>query len=141
MLSRKLIDNIIATIGCGAVILLFLSLSSANADPNSHSHEHQAAHSKYHRHYLGIMRPDKPTQSCCNNQDCQPADTRYDAETKRWTANKYGRWVDIPPEKIVPSDKVPDELGAEAHLCAPPYSWNAYHKDEVFCLILPSGGT
>ncbi|PVE20322.1 hypothetical protein DC522_33000 [Microvirga sp. KLBC 81] len=106
-----------------------------------HSDEHQMAHGTYHHLYNGIMRPDVKNSSCCSEQDCAPTEAKWDSVRKRWTALKYGQWVNIPPSKIVPRDQVPDGLGAEPHLCAPPPSSSAFGKDEVFCFIEPNGGT
>lgn len=121
------------------VAALFYSFR-ARAD-SGHSHDHQVAHGAYHQLYQGIMRPDFKNASCCSNQDCAPAEAKWDSLRKRWTALKHGEWVDIPQSKIVPRDQVPDELGAEPHLCAPPPTSSTYEKDEVFCFIEPGGGT
>jgi hypothetical protein len=102
--------------------------------------DHGAGHARHHSWYKGLMRPDQPKGSCCNNNDCRPTQARYDARTRRWSAVKDGRWVTIPPEKIIDTE-VPAEAGAEAHLCAPPPSWPSYGPDEVFCFIRPNGGT
>jgi hypothetical protein len=139
-MSRKLIDNIVAIFAVAAVWALTFLLPVARANPLPHDKSHQSAHQKYHRYYAGIMRPDRPKVSCCSNQDCAPAQAKYNPISKRWTVNKHGLWVDVPPEKIVPQEQVPDELGSEPHLCAPPPSWTAYGADEIFCFILGSGG-
>ena len=106
-----------------------------------HSHEHNLSHGAYHYLYNGIMRPDSKNSSCCSNQDCAPTEAKWDHLRRRWSALKYGKWVDIPPSKIVPRDQVPDGLGAEPHLCAPPLSSSLFGGDEVFCFIEPGGGT
>jgi hypothetical protein len=121
------------------IVALFYSLPAGAEE--GHSHEHQMAHGAYHRLYNGIMRPDVKNSSCCNEQDCAPTEAKWDSVRKRWTALKYGQWVDIPPSKIVPRDQVPDGLGADPHLCAPPPSRSPFDKDEVFCFIEPDGGT
>jgi hypothetical protein len=106
-----------------------------------HSYEHKTSHGAYHYLYNGIMRPDTKNSSCCSNRDCAPTEARWDNVRQRWTALKYGKWVDIPPSKIVPREQVPDGLGAEPHLCAPPPSASLIEGDEVFCFIEPGGGT
>jgi hypothetical protein len=121
------------------IAALFYSLPARAEE--GHSHEHQMTHGTYHHLYNGIMRPDVKNSSCCSEQDCAPTEARWDSVRKRWTALKYGQWVDIPPSKIVPRDQVPDGLGAEPHLCAPPPSRSTFGKDEVFCFIEPDGGT
>jgi len=133
-------DDILAVVGTTLVIAVLFYSARSNAQ-EGHSPEHQMAHGAYHQLYNGIMRPDIKTASCCSNQDCAPTEAKWDSVRKRWTALKYGKWVDIPASKIVPREQVPDGLGAEAHLCAPPPSWSTYGQDDVFCFIEPSGGT
>ena len=123
------------------IVLAALFYSVRSEAEEGHSPGHQTAHGAYHHLYNGIMRPDVKNSSCCSEHDCAPTEARWDSVRKRWTALKYGAWVDIPPGKVVPRDRVPDGLGAEPHLCAPPPSWSAYPKDEVFCFIEPDGGT
>ena len=126
----------------GTIIVLAALFYSVRSDAEEgHSPKHQTAHGAYHHLYNGIMRPDVQSSSCCSEQDCAPTEARWDSVRKRWSALKYGEWVDIPPGKIVPRDRVPDGLGAEPHLCAPPPSRSTYPKDEVFCFIEPNGGT
>ena len=137
---RKALDNASAVLMTIIVIVGLFYSFRANADAG-HSHNHQTAHGAYHHLYNGIMRPDAKNASCCSQQDCAPTAAKWDIVTKRWTALKNGEWVDIPRSKIVPRDQVPDGLGAEPHLCAPPPSWSSYAKDEVFCFIEPGGGT
>jgi hypothetical protein len=134
------LDNALAAVMMIVVIVAMFYSFRARAD-EGHSHEHQTAHGAYHHLYKGIMRPDVKNSSCCSEQDCAPAEAKWDGVTKRWTVLKHGEWVDVPQSKIVPRDQVPDGLGAEPHLCAPPPSWSAYGKDEVFCFIEPGGGT
>jgi hypothetical protein len=137
---RVAFDNALAVVMTIVVIAaLFYPFRAGAAEELSH--EHRMAHRAYHHLYNGIMRPDIRNSSCCNNQDCAPTEARWDSGRKRWTALKYGEWVDIPRSKIVPRDQVPDGLGVEPHLCAPPRSWSAYGRDEVFCFIEPGGGT
>ncbi|WP_262271484.1 hypothetical protein [Microvirga yunnanensis] len=133
-------DNILAVVGTAAIITALFYSAHSNAQ-EGHSPEHQMAHGAYHQLYDGIMRPDAKNASCCSNQDCAPTEAKWDSVRKRWTALKSGQWVDIPANKIVPREQVPDGLSAEAHLCAPPPSWSAYSPDEVFCFIEPGGGT
>ena len=120
-----------------AVTVLAVCLSTA---AKAESARHGDGHSKYHHAYKGLMRPDAPTSSCCNDNDCHPTEAKFNAATGNWEAVKDGRWVTIPRHKIVDGD-VPAELAAEAHLCAPPASWPGYGQDEVFCFIRPNGGS
>ena len=125
LLVRLMLSTLIVSVWTGAA-----------AQTGRYSH----GHSKYHHAYKGLMRPDAPTSSCCNDNDCHPTDAKFNAATGNWEAVKDGRWVTIPRHKIVDGD-VPAELAAEAHLCAPPTSWPGYGQDEVFCFIRPNGGS
>ena len=107
LLVRLMLSTLIVSVWTGAA-----------AQTGRYSH----GHSKYHHAYKGLMRPDAPTSSCCNDNDCHPTDAKFNAATGNWEAVKDGRWVTIPRHKIVDGD-VPAELAAEAHLCAPPASW------------------
>jgi hypothetical protein len=133
-------DNALAVVMTIVVIAaLFYSLPVRAEE--AHSHEHQMGHGAYHHLYNEVMRPDVMNSSCCSEQDCAPTKAKWDSVRKRWTALQYGQWVEIPPSKIVPRDQVPDGLGAEPHLCAPPPSSSTFGKEEVFCFIEPDGGT
>lgn len=133
-------------ISTSAIVVVFFAIAAlfytlpARAE-EGHSSSHQMSHGSYHHLYNGIMRPDVKSSSCCSEQDCTPTRAKWDRLRNRWAALKDGQWVDIPPGKIVPRDQVPDGLGAEPHLCAPPTSSTLYGKDEVFCFIAPDGGT
>ena len=105
-----------------AVTVLAVCLSTA---AKAESARHGDGHSKYHHAYKGLMRPDAPTSSCCNDIDCRPTQAKFNAATGN---------------KIVDGD-VPAELASEAHLCAPPAAWPGYGKDDVFCFIRPNGGS
>ena len=108
---------------------LMVSLwTGAEAQTGRYGH----SHSKYHHAYKGLMRPDAPTSSCCNENDCRPTDARFNAATGNWEAVKDGKWITIPK---------PAALASEAHLCAPPLTWPGYGQDEVFCFIRPNGGS
>lgn len=53
-------------------------------------------------------------RSCCNNHDCAPTEAKWDAARKIWTAKFRGRWVDVPPARVLKFE-APD---GNAHLCA-----------------------
>ena len=132
-------NNALAIAAVIGVTAAFYPIDSSAQE--GHSHSHQVSHSIYHYLYNGIMRPDSKNSSCCSEQDCAPSEAKWDGTRKRWTALRYGEWIGVPASKIVPWNQVPYGLGAEPHLCAPPPSWSAYSKDEVFCFIEPGGGT
>ena len=55
--------------------LAFLVVSLAGAEAQTGRYGH--GHSKYHHAYKGLMRPDAPTSSCCNDNDCGGLPTFY----------------------------------------------------------------
>jgi hypothetical protein len=133
-MTRKQLDEITAVVGVLAVIGLLFLLPGARAETGNHG----IGHARHHNWYKGLTRPDTKG-SCCDDQDCRPTRARFNATTGNWEAVKDGRWITIPPSKIIDGD-VPQEAAGEAHLCAPPPTWTQYGPDEVFCFIRPSGG-
>lgn len=64
-----------------------------------------------HEPYTNWQRPDVGG-SCCNGQDCAPTKAYWDGA--RWMAAYNGRYIPVPPEKVL---KFPSPDG-NAHLCA-----------------------
>src|SRR5262245_35018444 len=93
--------------------MLALSLTAAAQPAHRHPHVHQALHDRF---YSTCMKPDDPTQSCCNWQDCYPTQVRL--EGGRWLARRRedGKFLPVPPEKIEHRRDSPD---GRNHLCAP----------------------
>src|SRR5829696_7546081 len=69
-----------------SLAFLVVSLTGAEAQTGRYSH----GHSKYHHAYKGLMRPDAPTSSCCNDNDCRPTDAKFNVATGNWEAVKDG---------------------------------------------------
>jgi hypothetical protein len=109
-----------------------LSLSSmpALAEPGDHGEGHDRWHAEF---YSKLLRPDTKT-SCCSLADCRPTEVR--ATGDHYEVKKDGRWIRVPPEKIV---KVASPDGG-AHICAPPSNSSVWKPDDVFCIVLPSEG-
>jgi len=106
--------------------LLSLPPPSA-AEPGDHGQGHDAWHADF---YSTLRRPDTKT-SCCNLADCRPTEIRSAGD--HYEVKKDGRWIRVPPEKIV---KVSPPDGG-AHICAPPSTNTIWGPDEVFCIIMP----
>jgi hypothetical protein len=122
-----------------AFLASLLAVGSLAGPASAQEGHHGVGHAELHEAYRGLMRPDAPGSSCCNDQDCRPTRARFNNATGNWEAVKDGRWITIPWSKVVDAD-VPSQLGAQAHLCAPPPSWTWYGPDEVFCFVRPNGG-
>ncbi len=109
--------------------LSLLSLPAMAADGG-----HGVGHDRWHAEfYSKLMRPDTKT-SCCNLADCRPTEMR--AAGDHYEVKKDGRWIRVPPEKIV---KVSPPDGG-AHICAPPSNSPVWGPDDVFCIVMPSEG-
>lgn len=94
-----------------AVVLVMLWLP-AYAQEHNHPPEHAQLHEQFYKDW---KKPDGG--SCCNLQDCFPAEVRYqDGEVyakSKWTGN----WVKIPREKIDWNVSSPD---GQSHACMLP---------------------
>ena len=106
--------------------LSFLA-SPAIAAEGDHGDLHDMWHGEFYSH---LMRPDTKT-SCCNLADCRPTEIRSAGD--HYEVKKDGRWIRVPPEKIV---KVTPPDGG-AHICAPPSSSPVWEPDTVFCIVMP----
>jgi hypothetical protein len=89
-------------------IAMLLSARSAKAE---HPAEHQAIHERF---YSTWQMPDAPHVSCCHEQDCAPAQSRFvnDHWEARWADND--EWVPIPPGKVERDRDTPD---GRSHMC------------------------
>jgi hypothetical protein len=81
-----------------------------------------------HAFYEKWMQPPKPTVSCCNKQDCEPVEARFDEKRGIYQAYIEGQWVDI-PQNIVLDPKKPENASPDGsyHAC-----WNRTTK-ELLC--------
>src|SRR5438874_13594761 len=109
---------------CAAVLA---SPLAATAEEGDHGRGHDAWHAEF---YSKLMRPDTKT-SCCNLADCRPTEIR--SSNDHYEVKKDGRWIRVPPDKIV---KVVAPDGG-AHICAPPSESTSWDPDYVFCIIMP----
>jgi len=110
------------------LLTALLSLPLPAAAQEGH---HGEGHDRWHGElYSKLMRPDTGT-SCCNLADCRPTEIRTNGD--HYEVKKEGRWIRVPPEKIV---KVTAPDGGP-HICAPPLTSGAWGPDDVFCIIMP----
>lgn len=89
-----------------ALALVFIAVKSRAAENHPH-------HGPEH-FYATWMMPDARWASCCNNEDCAPAQARL-VEGK-WQARftDADEWTDVPDYKIERERDMPD---GQAHLC------------------------
>lgn len=97
----------------------------------SQEHRHPPQDAETHeRFYKDWMRPDMPTVSCCNQQDCYPVEARMMGGDWYVKQRESGQWLRVPPEKIEHNRDNPD---GRNHACISPYG-------NVFCFIVGTGG-
>jgi len=81
-----------------AVLGLTLSLAlSAGAAAQS-----RVGHDAFHSWYRGLRSPEG--ESCCNEKDCRPVASRYVARPEGSVLEILisGRWIPVPPDRILP---------------------------------------
>ena len=112
-----------------AITLFVLLAVPAFAQGHNHPRQDAQLHDQF---YSTWMRPDQPNVSCCNKQDCAPAEARF--QEGLWWARREvdGKWLPIPPWKIELNRGSPD---GRNHLCVqPPHLGNT-----VWCFVTGSG--
>lgn len=122
-----------ATFARTIAIAFGLSLFQAPAHSEGQGF-HGHGHDKLHHWYSQLMRPDFPSSSCCNKEDCRPTEARWTGHN--WEAQKDGRWVSVPNEKV----NREESYDSQAHICAPAKSSTAYAPDYIFCFVKPGAG-
>jgi hypothetical protein len=112
-----LIDCRIASIA-GVVTLAFLVLfaetafaqNSGLADDSGRPGD---GHTQMHDIYKHWSPPRNPGTSCCNDSDCRPTRAFVDEEG-HWRAWNGTLWLQVPPDRVLPSDYAGD---GRSHLC------------------------
>lgn len=108
------------------VLFHFALIGGALAAPG---HEH---HSAAGRFYSTWMIPDAPHVSCCNDEDCAPAASKF--ENGSWWArwSDEDPWLEVPANKVEQDRETPD---GRSHLCARPYMGGV----AVLCFVRGGG--
>jgi hypothetical protein len=103
--------------------------SQASAQEHHHPPQDAALHEKF---YSTWMMPDAPRTSCCHNEDCAPAASRF--VNGRWEARREQdeNWTLIPESKIEMNRDSPD---GRSHLCGR----KLLGGFAVFCFIRGNG--
>jgi hypothetical protein len=116
---------------CIAIVAAFwLGLLAAKADEHPHHHPTETVTGATARFYESWKRPDMPTHSCCNLQDCYATPARSRGGKLQALHRESGDWIDVPPEKVETDRDSPD---GRNHLCASPGKL-------VFCFVMGGGG-
>lgn len=123
MRLRRLTRPAIALAG---FLLLFFSVA-ARSQEHHHPPQDAAIHELFYKDW---MRPDQPKMSCCNNQDCYPAEARIRGGMWEARQRETGNWVRIPIEKI---EQFRDSPDGRNHVCMSPWG-------HVYCFITGAGG-
>src|SRR5262245_37579749 len=112
-------------------LIVLFALSFISVPAIAAEGDHGKGHEKWHAEfYSKLVRPDTKT-SCCNLADCRPTEIRSGGD--HYEVKKDGRWIRVPPKKIVKT-AAPD---GGAHICAPPTASPVWGPDEVFCIVMP----
>ena len=111
-----------------AILAALFWISTALAQ--EHHHPNATYFGATAQFYETWMRPDMPTSSCCNRNDCAPV-SEVKRVLGRWKARRAsdGVWLDIPPEKVEERRDSPD---GGSHLCSV--------GGTVLCFIAGTGG-
>jgi hypothetical protein len=125
----------ITTLGFVFGILAALFIGSVRAqEHHGHAPQDMAIHEKF---YSTWMMPDNRGVSCCHNEDCSPAESRF--ENGHWLARKVGDdgdWTAVPDGKVERDRDTPD---GRSHICGRRYQWSG-NEFSVFCFIPGAGG-
>lgn len=119
-----LLWRLLVFLGVGVLILLLSLRVLGAAEPHPRD-----IHARF---YSSWMMPDNPTLSCCHDQDCSPAASKF--EHGRWLARRSDAepWIPIPEAKIERNRDSPD---GRSHLCGR----RSLTEFTVFCFVRGSG--
>jgi hypothetical protein len=109
------------------VLALFLMCVTQAWGQERAGHTHEGALGKF---YQTWMMPDAPKVSCCSDQDCSPAASRF--VNDKWEAQVDDQWVQVPESKIEQERDSPD---GRSHICGRK-GWNGF---TVFCFVRGNG--
>lgn len=121
------------------LIVILYSMPVARADePHKHRPQDLGLH---HKLYKQWKMPDNRAVSCCNDDDCRPAEAYK--KGGQWYARHEGDTGDftlIPPHKVdIGLPDSPESPDARAHLCGVRYGSND-GPFTVYCFTAGSGG-
>jgi hypothetical protein len=116
--------------------VLLMPWKSLRAEEHrGHPPQDMAMHQKF---YSTWMMPDNRSASCCHDEDCSPAESRF--ENGHWLARKVGEtgeFTPVPPHKVEHDRDSPD---GRSHLCGRHYDLTRGNRNlTVFCFIAGGG--
>jgi hypothetical protein len=111
--------------------LLLVPASATLATGQDHAGYHGQGHARWHETFYKNLKIPGSKTSCCNLADCRPTKIRSNGD--HYEIMKDGRWIRVPPDKIV---KVTAPDGG-AHICAPDSYGSRFDPDYVFCIVMP----
>lgn len=125
-------------VGLGIALGLLAALFIGNVRAQEH-HGHPPQDQDIHiRFYQSWMMPHNRKVSCCHEEDCSPAESKF--ENGHWLARKTSEptaeFTVIPPERIEQERDSPD---GRSHLCGRRYGFSN-NELTVFCFAPGAGG-
>lgn len=131
------LGRVLLVVGLLGALFLCQKCSAQEMEMAPHANRPQdlPLHEKF---YSNWMMPSNRDVSCCHNQDCEPAESRF--ENGHWLARKVSEpdkeFTPIPDEKIEHDRDSPD---GRSHICGRRYGFNGGELT-VFCFLPASGG-
>lgn len=119
-----------------AVLVLLFALGCWAFADEPHKHRPQDL-DLHHRFYNTWKMPDNRAISCCNDQDCAPAEARQKPDGS-WEARQEGdtgNFTPVPPKKVEQDRDSPD---GRSHLCG--RRLGIGNEMYVYCFIAGAGG-
>lgn len=114
-------------------VVLAVSAVALAAWAFAQEHRHPPEHSElHHKFYKTWMMPDNRSVSCCNDEDCAPAQSKRVGETWYSRHSDDEEWVEVPARKVETERDSPD---GRSHLCKQKYVAGTY----VYCFLPASG--
>lgn len=120
----------------GILAALFIGNVRAEEPRHGHPPQEMAIHQKF---YSTWMMPQNRAVSCCHDEDCSPAESKF--ENGQWLARKVSEpdaeFTPVPPERVEQERDSPD---GRSHLCGRRYGFSGGNNLTVFCFAPGVGG-
>jgi hypothetical protein len=117
-------------------ILAAMFIGNVKAEEHGHPARDMEIH---HKFYNTWMMPQNRTVSCCHEEDCAPAESKF--ENGQWLARKdsepNAEFTPVPPERIEKERDTPD---GRSHVCGRRYGFSGGTALTIFCFLPGAGG-